>query len=213
MDWLKPDLREASTAAASYTELGFRVIPLHGVYPTSGKCRCEDIDCKPRDAGKHEPTAQDGKWKDGKVFEPHDFQRGDNIAIAMGPWRDDKWLVCLDVDGATDAQRFFKTKLPETLTAKTPRGAHFIFSVPAFEPLGNFVDVFKTKERGPSLDLRYARGRIVVAPSRGSTGVYEWTNWREPAELPQEVRRAIRTERVRRGLPTHSRWEREGKSP
>src|SRR5688572_464759 len=103
---------------------------------------------------------------------------------------------------------------PQTLAAASPRGTHMVFTVPEFTPLGNWTDVLQTKKhQGAALDLRYARGRIVVEPSVGATGAYRWINRCEPAPLPPEVTGDILARRARRGLDVQFRWSRDGKSP
>ena len=191
-------------AARRYAEQGFRPVPLYGVAP-DGRCLCGSTECKPRDAGKHEPPETDGLWKDGVGSPLSVFHDGMNIALAMGPQPSGVWLVALDADGPWDWSRL--GPLPRTWTAKSPRGEHRLFRVPAFEPLGNWVDCFNEKP-GPSLDLRYARGRIVVAPSRGAYGVYRWVDDTPPAELPRTALGAIYGARRARGLPILPRWSR-----
>jgi hypothetical protein len=101
-----------------------------------------------------------------------------------------------------------------TLTQRSPRGVHLFFTVRPLEPLGNWVDVFQTKYRENwSLDIRYARGRINVAPSRSAYGAYEWTDEREPAPLPAEFIQRILRERRLRGLPVENAWHRGDKRP
>ncbi len=198
-------------AAEQYIALGFRVVPLYGMLGSA--CSCGYADCKPRDHGKHADAETEARWKDGEPFTPEEFRLGDNIAIAMGPWGGSPdWLVALDIDGELDLKDHFYEPLPETLWQKTPRGRHLIFRVVEFAPLGNWVDVLSTKP-GPSLDLRYARGRIVAAPSRGATGAYEWGPFREPAELPYSVMDQIFERRRERGLPVLDTWERGKKRP
>lgn len=195
-----------------YVSMGFRPVPLYGL--RDGRCACMSPDCKDRDAGKHEPPETDGQWKDGRSFDSRDFSDGDNVALAMGPWGgSDDWLVTLDVDGPLDIDGFL-WNLPRTLTQKSPRGRHLVYSVPAYTPLGNWIDVLQTKEsHRAALDLRYARGRIVVSPSENSFGRYEWIDFREPAPLPESVLAAILDRRVERGLPVQWEWSRAGKRP
>lgn len=196
------------TAVRDYLRRGLRPIPVHGI--VAGGCECGSPDCKERDAGKHEPEATDGAWKDGDVsFGPDDFEASNNVALAMGPQPDGRWLVCLDADGA-DYDWSDLGMLPRTLTQKTPRGEHRFFEVPAYTPLGNWVDVFRQKP-GASLDLRYARGRSVVAPSQNAFGEYRWTHFIEPAPLPDHVIDMILDARRARGLPVQSEWSRERK--
>lgn len=197
-------------AAAQYIKRGFRPVPLYGLI--KGTCSCGGP-CKERDWGKHEPPTTDGQWKDGRTFTPDEFSDAQNIALAMGPWTGDTaWLVALDLDGTDDVGNFFRG-MPPTLTQRTPRGMHLVYTVRHHEPLGNWVDVFQTKNAGFQCDLRYARGRIVVAPSMNGAGHYEWTHWRTPAALPPGALRAIYAQRQQRGLPVLDRWEREGKAP
>jgi len=202
-------------AVRAYTARGFRCVPLYGV-DDHGNCMCGNPSCKPRDHGKHEPPETDGTWKDGRTFGPEDFRATDNVAIALGPWKakhgQHSWLVCLDMDGTDDARVFFPN-LPPTLTQKSQHGLHLFFTVREFEPLGNWVDCFGTRAAGFQLDLRYARGRIVVAPSRGAWGRYEWQDWRAPVPLPSEALSAIYGQRQTRGLPVLERWERGSKAP
>jgi len=203
-------LETVQQAVELYTSMGFRVVPLFGL--VDGRCACGSPECKDRDAGKHEPPETDGQWKDGVEFGPADFGATDNVAIAMGPWGgSDDWLVTLDIDGPLDLDPY-GWGLPPTLTQKSPRGRHLVYAVPAYTPLGNWVDVLQTKP-GPALDLRYARGRIVAAPSGNAFGAYEWADFREPAPLPQAAIDAILERRVDRGLPVQWEWHRNGKRP
>lgn len=193
-----------------YTSVGFRVVRLFGL--EDGRCACRSPDCKDRDAGKHEPPETDGLWKDGTEFHAIDFALHDNVGLAMGPWGgSDDWLVALDIDGELDLEQY-GWSLPPTLTQKSPRGRHLVYSVPAYTPLGNWVDVLQTKP-GAALDLRYARGRIVAAPSQNAFGSYDWVDFREPAPLPQAAIDAILNRRVERGLPVQWEWHRNGKRP
>ncbi len=211
-----PDVK---TAAEQYHRRGFRLVPLYGV-DADGLCRCGSPTCKPRDAGKHEPPETGGLWKSGRVFLPSDFTEEMNIGLAMGPWQPPdgegaEWLVALDVDNHEDANAFFHPRLPPTLTQLTPMGAHFIFRVPAWTPLGNWVNIFGGASM--KLDLRYARGRIVVDPSRGSstrgTGKYQWKTWQKPAALPQYVLDVIYDLRRAQGKDTPTVWDRGKKDP
>lgn len=197
-------------AVELYTSMGFRVVPLFGL--VEGRCACGSPECKDRDAGKHEPPESDGLWKEGAEFAVEHFGETDNVAIAMGPWGgSDDWLVTLDIDGPLDLDPY-GWALPPTLTQKSPRGRHLVYSVPAYAPLGNWVDVLQTKP-GPALDLRYARGRIVAAPSQNAFGTYDWVDFREPAPLPQAAIDAILDRRVDRGLPVQWEWHRGSKRP
>lgn len=195
-------------AVAFYRERGLRPIPMFGTHP-DGRCRCGGHDCN---AGKH-ALDESEPWKDGREYYPSDFEQTDNIAIALGPWSGNGWLVCLDVDGPGDIGTLLPA-LPPTLTQRSPRGQHLFFTVPAYTALGNYVDCLKTKyTMGTGVDVRYARGKINVAPSRSAFGAYEWQPWRDLAALPWQVIDRILNERKRRGLPVESRWDRGRKRP
>lgn len=196
-------------AVEFYLSIGFRPMPMYGL--VDGACACGSLECR---AGKHAPPLVEETWKEGWAFDPDDFNAGDNIAIALGPWGgSDDWLVCLDVDGPFDIEGYM-WDLPATLEQKSPRGRHLFFTVPAYAPLGNWVDCMQTKRQtGGALDIRYARGRINVAPSRTLFGRYEWGEFRSPAPLPERVVDAILERRVERGLPVQWEWDRGGKRP
>lgn len=197
-----------------YLERGFYPMPMWGV-DGAGRCLCggklpDGKECRP---GKHAPELIEGLWKDRPRFSPVDFREEDNVALALGPWQRGEWLVCLDMDGPGDPS-LLVGPLPPTLTQASPRGRHYFFTVRAFEALGNWSDAFLTKySRGYALDIRYARGRINVAPSRTAFGTYRWENDLEPAPLPRSAINAIHNERRRRNLPVTASWDRGGKAP
>lgn len=196
-------------AVEFYRSIGMRPMPMHGI--VDGVCACGAGDCR---AGKHATSEVESTWKEGREFTPDDFTEQDNIAVALGPWGgSDDWLVCLDLDGPFPVEDYLG-KLPPTLEQKSPRGRHLFFSVAAYAPLGNWVDCFLTKySDGSALDVRYARGRVNVAPSRTLFGTYEWGEFREPAQLPEEAIAVILNRRVERGLPVQWEWHRDGKRP
>jgi len=195
-------------SVARYLTRGLRPIPMFGTYP-DGSCHCGGTECN---AGKHAKDDAE-PWKDGARHTPEDFGEQDNVAIALGPWRPGEWLVCLDFDGPDRPEVFFPD-LPETLEQTSPRGHHLFFTVEEFAPLGNWVDALATKHRtGSAVDVRYARGKVNVAPSKTAFGAYEWTLWRAPARLPGWVIDELLDSRRGRGLPVARIWERKGKQP
>ncbi len=198
-------------AARSYLARGFRVIPLFGV-DAAGNCRCGGRDCN---AGKHCDDRTEARWKDGAPFAEGDFSPEHNIALALGPWKPGRWLVCLDLDGAqspSDVPELARLVTP-TLTQRSPRGVHLFYWVQDYTPLGNWVDCFQTKYRqGYAVDVRYARGKVNAAPSRTAFGTYTWVDpSAEVAPLPWSIVDRILGERRRRKLPVLSRWQRDGK--
>lgn len=197
------------SAVEFYLSIGLRPMPMWGVTETA--CRCGLFDCRP---GKHAQPEVEETWKEGREFAVDDFTEDDNIAIACGPWGgSEDWLVCLDLDGPFPVEQYLGA-LPPTLEQTSPRGRHLFFTVPAFTPLGNWVDCFLTKYTdGSALDIRYARGRVNVAPSRTLHGTYTWGEFREPAPLPQEAIAAVLDRRVERKLPVQWEWDRGAKRP
>ncbi len=198
-------------AVDAYLARDFRVVPLYGIDPATSECMCGAYGC--RRPGKHEPTEIEDQYRDGRRFGPTDFKPGDNIAIAMGPWRPGQWLLGVDLDGTCNVQDFFGVPMPATLTTKSPKGLHLIFTVPEYAPYGNWVDCFLTKHGGFALDIRYARGRLNVHPSVGATGPYSWLDWRAPAPFPDAAAQSIFAMRRTRNLPVDDTWERKGKVP
>lgn len=207
-------------AVQRYISEGFRPMPLWGV-DGSGRCLCGGVDRrtgKPCNAGKHSPEPIESDWKD-RAYAPSDFTEGQNVAIALGPQlRSPDWLVCLDLDGY-DAEAALglvhAQGLPPTRTQLSPRGVHLFYSVRPYEPLGNWVDAFATKHQtGKACDIRYARGRVNVAPSRSAFGAYRWLDEQDPIQpLPGSFLQRIYRERRHRGLPVESHWRRDGKRP
>lgn len=206
-------------AVERYISEGFRPIPMWGV-DDQGRCRCGGKlpggrECRP---GKHSPDPVERDWKD-RAYAPSDFIEGQNVALALGPClMRQEWLVCLDLDGydADGALRFMAPHgLPVTRTQLSPRGVHLFYWVRAYEPLGNWNDAFATKHQtGKACDIRYARGRINVAPSRSAFGAYRWIDESDPiAPLPESFLQRIYRERRHRDLPVESRWSRDGKRP
>jgi len=104
-----------------------------------------------------------------------------NVGLRMGLQPSGSTLIALDVDGDRSLLAPLEAKhgpLPETLTARTSRGWHFIYRVPADAGIRNRVRL------APGVDVRAEGGQIVVSPSRHASGTfYTWINIREPAEL------------------------------
>ena len=172
-------------AAQRYIDQGLRPIPVFG--PATG-CHCER-------AHVNNPQQCFGKvprihsWADLPPFRAQDFEEDDNIALAMGRQPDGRWLLAIDVDGAVDLARL---ELPPTLTTTTGRGSHRIYQVRPDAPYGNVVDVFGARDKTTgykpghtgAVDLRYARGAVVAAPSMHRLGVTYSSNDAPIAWLP-----------------------------
>lgn len=202
---------------ARYLAAGLRPIP---VWPPSAGCRCGGRklarSCEQQCWGK---VPRDPEWKDrSRPYTAADFAPDDNVALAMGQQLDGRWLVAIDYDGAPTVPW---GKLPTTLTTTTGRGMHFIYQAAAEEPLGNWIDVLGARDKltgykpghAGAVDLRYARGAVVAAPSLHRSGVRYVSNDAPIARLPEYVAEMVYAERRRRGLPVERRWERGGKRP
>lgn len=190
-------------AVEFYKENGYRPIPIFSV---EDGCKCSSEKCADQ-AGRLQVGQCWGKvptdlnWFD-KVAESKDFNEKNNIALLMGRQTNrlsgdqtsGRWLVAFDVDGDLDLSDHFD--LPETLEQKTGRGSHFIFEVPYNTALGNWNNLLMTRDKktgykkgfAGALDIKYARGALIVAPSIHKSGKqYQWVNYRDPAILPYDI--------------------------
>lgn len=203
-----------NTHAQRYIDAGLRPIP---VWPPSAGCRCERAHpLNPEQCYGKVP--RDRSWADRGPFTVAEFEPTDNVALAMGEQPDGRWLVAIDVDG--DAR--LPAPLPASILTVSGRGRHYIYSVPPFTPLGNYVDAFSARDKttgykpghSGAIDLRYARGAVVAGPSLHRSGARYVTTLAPVAPLPAEWLRAIYAARRARGLPVEARWTRaEGKRP
>ena len=177
-------------AASSYTELGWAVLPLHGI-STEGTCTCSrGADC--HSPGKH-PRTPNGIHD--ASHDPDTLKRwfspsaGTNVAIATGAVSN---LIVIDidmhddgegkpVDGEVSLQALIEElgPLPPTVEAQTGGGGkHLLFRHP-----GTVVRNSSSK-LGPGLDVKADGGCIVAAPSRHREGIlYQW----EASSLPGET--------------------------
>jgi hypothetical protein len=162
---------------------------------------------------------RDPDWKDRSLpFTANDFAPDDNVALAMGLQPDGRWLVAIDYDGLPTVPW---GELPSTLMTTTGRGRHYIYQTPDAEPLGNWIDVCSARDKthgyrpghAGAVDLRFARGAVVAAPSLHRSGVRYVSNELPITMLPEHVATTIYRERRRRGLPVLPRWSRDAKRP
>jgi hypothetical protein len=162
---------------------------------------------------------KDDEWANRPFpYSVADFDPDDNVALAMGRQWDGRWLVAIDYDGTPTVPW---GELPDTLTTTTGRGKHFLFQVPASEPLGNWIDVLSARDKSlgykpghsGAVDVRYARGAVVAPPSLHRSGARYADNGLPIAPLPDRVATVIYHERRRRGLPVEGRWNRGDKRP
>lgn len=195
---LPDDTTPVPVAAEIYAELGFAVVPLHGI--ADGKCTCGNADCAPNVWGKHPIARQWQKQASAdrdtvrELFKSH---RG-NVGIYLA-----RRYVAIELSDDVD--------LPETLTARSGSGnTHLIYA------LAPHQDATQISMR-PVDGLRaYSGGQLVVAPSIHSSGArYTWTRPIVPAQLPDAIFERIRKSNVvelpgkaRRSEPGPEDWKR-----
>jgi hypothetical protein len=137
-------------AAAALVDAGYSVFPVDGKIPYAGTRGCLD--------SSRDYDLVDEWWNRWPEA---------GVAIATGS-PSGVWV--LDVDGAEGAVSLAELpSLPETVEARTARGHHVYFRMPA-------RDVRNSAGRaGPGLDVRGTGGYVVVPPSPHPSGsTYEW---------------------------------------
>jgi hypothetical protein len=166
--------------ALRYTELGFRVVPLHSVRADGG-CTCGRPECTSQ--GKHPrmPEWQKHATTDtGTVTGWWERWPDANVGIATGgPF----FVLDVDPDKGGDVSLAQLTAehgpLPTTPTQRTGSGGtHYLFGAPF--PVTNSAG-----RVAPGLDIRGEGGQIVVAPSVSARGPYVWTV--SPATPPADA--------------------------
>lgn len=156
-------------SALRYAELGFRVLPLHGI--EDGHCTCGDEHC--RSAGKHPLTMRglsEASSDETSVRGWWSKWPNANIGIAMG----DRGCIAIDIDtrhgGDISLEQIESKygKLPETATQRTGGGWHHLFLIDE-----TFVHNVRGK-LADGIDIK-ANGYIVAEPSLHLSGKrYAW---------------------------------------
>ncbi len=170
-------------AALAYADMGWKVIPLHGV--EAGQCSCGKSDCKP--AGKHPRTRHglnDATTDPDKITEWWGELPEANVGIATGP---ESGIVVLDVDAGDGNDGLLSLEhledehgpLPETVQSYTGGGGrHFFFRHPG-TPIGTRAGVF------PGIDIRGDGGYVVAPPSIHRSGAsYDFEASSSPDDVP-----------------------------
>lgn len=106
-------------------------------------------------------------------------------------------LVVLDIDDTYGGSHTLASlQLPETLTARTPRGLHLFFRYNDAYPIGTLNNAW------PGIDIRGNDGYVIVPPSCNAHGVpYTWENSDTAvAELPSAIAQQLAY------MPSRSRW-------
>jgi putative DNA primase/helicase len=156
-------------AAHSYSQNGWRVIPLHSV-TEDGRCSCSKGRCGSE--GKH-PIL--GGWQNTPAMSGADVQATFedemyNIGLATGT-PSGFWVLDIDLDKPGTDQRLKELqagrKFPTTRIVRTPGGYHYFFLMPDFQ-------VTNSAKRLPDgLDVRGTGGQVVAPPSVSAKGVYK----------------------------------------
>ena len=148
----------------SYTTLGWRILPVHGI--RDGACTCGKGDCT--SPVKHPATAQGVKDATNDVAEFRQAWKTDyNVGLACG----DSFVV-VDVDGLEGFVTLAKLErenrpLPETVTARTGKGRHYYFKTPTVK--------LENKRVFDGIDIKTTGGYILAPPSDHANGKrYTW---------------------------------------
>ncbi len=167
-------------AALDYVERGFPVFPLHDI--TAGRCSCGKVNCP--SPGKHPRTAKGFEDATTDIDLVREWwARWPNANIGM-PTGAISGVDVLDVEG-DEGRRSLESlvrahgALPETACVRTggKGGTHIYFArLPD-------VDIANSSGRvGTRLDVRGTGGYVVLPPSVGTRGTYEWV--RHPETVP-----------------------------
>jgi len=201
--------------AKYYAQLGWEILPVHGVNPITAKCTCNRNHKDPRENGKH-PASQNGQKDATTDLAQIEQWWTENPEYNIGVMSRSSGFFVIDIDPRSGGDAAYEKlleavggELPPTVEAITgtywdsesgesTRGRHLIFKCgPDEKFLGNL------KALGlDGIDVKY-NGYILIAPSRHFTGVcYEWAPGRAPwqigiAEAPEELMNLIRSGKSR----------------
>lgn len=162
-------------AAATYTSLGWPVLPCHGI--VEGRCTCGDGGCT--SPGKH-PLLRHGlhdasaKASDTALW----WRRwpAANVGLRTGPRPDGGELVVIDIDpihGGDDSFRDLVRALgplPQTLAVETGSGGRHLYFAHPSAPIAN-----SSGRLGSGIDVRGHGGYVIAPPSLHQSGRrYRW---------------------------------------
>ena len=142
-----------------------------------------------------------GKWKVGEKNR-YDYTNAENlwaenwpgIGVVTGP----SGLVCIDFDTEAAIRAWAdKYGIPDTLTARSPRGRHLYYEAPPGHKLSPSTKLVE------GVDVRADESYIILPPSRMNGGQYSWTNTKDIAPLPHHILELIKQKKATgdRGLP------------
>lgn len=202
--------------AKYYAQLGWNVLPVHGVHPVTAKCTCGKTHKDPRENGKH-PASVSGQKDATTDLAKIEQWWTENPEYNIGVLARASGFFVIDIDPRSGGDVAFEKllekaggSLPNTVEAitgvyydkgVTKRGRHLIFKC---GPDEKFAGNLKALDLD-GIDIKY-NGYILIAPSRHFTGVcYEWKPGHEPwnmeiAEAPEELMAVIRSGKSRNSV-------------
>lgn len=170
--------------AEFYARRDWALFPVHG-YDSENGCTC-DAGHNCSNPGKHPANSNGFKGATSEEFLIERlFANGDrNIGLATG---EKSGVFVIDVDGPEGERSLTELQhhndaLPRTLQARTGRGRHLFFAMPA-----GVVIPSKANVLGHKVDIRGDGGYVILPPSAHVSGVqYEWIDrQQEIAEAPK----------------------------
>jgi len=181
--WLATNIGEHVN---TYTQIGFRVFPCHGV-KNDRSCTCGKQGCA--NIGKH-PACKNG-LKDatgdfGVAAKLFDCREDLNIGIATGA---ESGIFVIDIDGDKGGNESFARlqqlhgALPTGWSVLTGNGQHHYFKHPSFKVSSNSNTFGKDF---PGVDIRGDGGYVIAPPSRHRTGK-EYSFASDDIDLPQDA--------------------------
>ena len=202
--------------AKYYAQLGWNILPVHGVHPVTAKCTCGKTHKDPRENGKHPASASGQKDATTDLTQIEQWWT-ENPEYNIGVLARASGFFVIDIDPRSGGDIAFEKllekaggSLPDTVEAitgvyydkgVTKRGRHLIFKC---GPDEKFAGNLKALDLD-GIDIKY-NGYILIAPSRHFSGVcYEWKPGHEPwnmevAEAPEELMSVIRSGKSRNSV-------------
>ena len=199
--------------ARYYAQLGWEILPVHGVSPVTAKCTCGRTHKDPRENGKH-PASANGQKDATTDLAQIDNWWTENPDYNIGMMARSSGFLVIDIDPRSGGDVAYEKlleqtggSLPDTVEAitgryyddgETKRGRHLIYKCGPDEKFAGNLSSLGLE----GIDVKY-NGYILIAPSRHFTGVcYEWKPGHEPwtmeiAEAPEELLSIIRSGRAR----------------
>lgn len=202
--------------AKYYAQLGWNVLPVHGVHPVTAKCTCGRTHKDPRENGKHPASANGQKDATTDLAQIEQWWT-ENPEYNIGVLARASGFFVIDIDPRSGGDVAFEKlleaaggSLPNTVEAitgvyydngTTKRGRHLIFKCGPDEKFAGNLKALGLD----GIDIKY-NGYILISPSRHFTGVcYEWKPGHEPwnmeiAEAPEELMAVIRSGKSRNSV-------------